>query len=104
MPVDLPQQLYGGKCDTLFGPAGANLRRRRERLPDLERPGLLRLTATCDATVGHCAISCNNTCSLVGTTQCSGVQVQICNVDSNGCLNWTSPADCPRLSELQLGL
>jgi len=37
---------------------------------------------------------CKNPCSAVGTTQCSGTQVQTCRAESNGCLSFSAPAPC----------
>lgn len=39
--------------------------------------------------------TCNNTCPSQGSTQCSGLQVQTCTADVNGCLEWSAPASCP---------
>ncbi len=39
-------------------------------------------------------VACHNACSSAGATQCSGLQVQTCTADANGCLAWSAAATC----------
>ncbi len=48
----------------------------------------------CAAASNICAAVCNNTCSSQGATQCSGLQVQTCTADTNGCLAWSTAVAC----------
>jgi hypothetical protein len=44
---------------------------------------------------GSSGPSCRNACPSAGATECSGVQIQTCTADANGCLAWSSAAACP---------
>jgi formylglycine-generating enzyme required for sulfatase activity len=47
---------------------------------------------------GHCAISCEDDCTVVGATKCDGNQIVTCNEhDGDGCLEWGQPQDCGEL-------
>ena len=47
----------------------------------------------CEGATNTC-VTCTPQCNAVGSTQCSGAQLQTCGVDANGCLALSS-ADCP---------
>jgi hypothetical protein len=49
----------------------------------------------CVAASNTCAAVCNDACSSQGATQCSGLLVQTCTADANGCLAWSAAAACP---------
>ena len=51
---------------------------------------LVPILAGCDG-----GPSCKNACDLDGSTRCSGVQVQTCSKQADGCLDWSAPASCP---------
>ena len=47
----------------------------------------------CDSQTQQCK-ACTNSCPTLGSTQCSGYQMQTCQADSYGCRGWSSPASC----------
>ncbi len=49
----------------------------------------------CGAGSNACVVVCNSTCSAAGATQCSGLQVQTCTADANGCLALSAAVACP---------
>lgn len=42
------------------------------------------------------AYFCQDYLCTLGTTQCSGSQIQTCITDINGCPKWSSPTNCPQ--------
>ena len=44
---------------------------------------------------GHCALDCTDECTVLGARTCDGDTVKECeDANSDGCLEWSSPASC----------
>jgi hypothetical protein len=48
----------------------------------------------CSGATNKCALTCTDQCTA-SATQCSGVQLQTCGMQTNGCLGWNPATTCP---------
>jgi len=44
---------------------------------------------------GACTVSCTDACSTLGAKQCSGDNIQTCELKTSGCKDWSVPTACP---------